>query len=111
MQLKAVSKLGHYKVFANPNQKSELGNQTYTKRCALYSRMQCPSFRGVASKTIKLFLKNTCMGDIELLYRLSMHFNQFFSAKAYFKVCTEVKNNLVAIFSMSIPTIKYYRTL
>ena len=27
-----------------------------------------------------------------------MHFNWFFSAKAYFKVCIEAQNNLVAIF-------------
>ena len=30
--------------------------------------MQCPSLRGVASKAIELFSKNTCVGDIELLY-------------------------------------------
>ena len=40
---------------------------------------------------------------------LSMHFNQFFLAKAYFKVCIEAKKS-DAIFSMSIPTVKYYRT-
>ena len=27
-----------------------------------------------------------------------MHFNWFFSAKVYFKVCIEAQNNLVAIF-------------
>ena len=41
---------------------------------------------------------------------LSMHFNWFFSAKANFKVCIKVQKISVAIFSMSIPTIKYYRT-
>ena len=38
---------------------------------------------------------------------LSMHFNWFFSAKANFKVCIEAQKISVAIFSMSIPTIKY----
>ena len=41
---------------------------------------------------------------------LSMHFNWFFTAKANFKVCIEMQNILVTIFSMSIPTIKYYHT-
>ena len=36
-----------------------------------------------------------------------MHFNWFFSTKAYFKVCIKEQNNSVAIFSISIPTIKY----
>ena len=40
---------------------------------------------------------------------LSVHFNWFFSTKAYFKLCIEVQNILVTIFS-SIPTIEYYRT-
>ena len=36
-----------------------------------------------------------------------MHLNWFFSAKANFKVCIEAQKISVAIFSMSIPTIKY----
>ena len=34
--------------------------------------MQHPSLRGVASKTIELFSKNPCVGDIELLSRLTV---------------------------------------
>ena len=36
--------------------------------------MQCPTLRGVASKTIELFSKNTCVGDIELLLLLLLYY-------------------------------------
>ena len=35
---------GMIKLVASPNQKYELGNLTFTKRCALCSRTQRPSF-------------------------------------------------------------------
>ena len=40
-----------------------------------------------------------------------MHFNQFFSAKANFKVCIEVQKIRLPLFSISIPTIKSTITL
>ena len=37
---------------------------------------------------------------------LELHFSRLLSSKAYFKVCFKCKNS-VAIFFMSIPTVKY----
>ena len=45
-----------------------------------------------------------------VIIALFMHFNWFFSAKANFKVCIEAQKFRSPFFSISIPTIKYYRT-
>ena len=91
------------KLVVNPNRKIELGNQTYTKRCALYSRMQCPSLRVVASKTIELFSKNTCVGDIELYIWL-----QIFVVEN-FRNYTVITKNIIYENFVSIDNSRYYR--
>ena len=57
------------KLVASLNRKCELGNQTYTKRCAVCSRTQHPSLMRLTSRTIELFLKNLCVGILEFVYR------------------------------------------
>ena len=60
---------GMIKLVASPNRKCELGNQTYTKRCALCSRTQCPSEADL--KNDRVISKNMCIGILELVYRRS----------------------------------------
>ena len=49
----------------------------------------------------------TSFSSYNVIIVLSMHFNWFFSTKAYFKVCIKVKIIRPPFLSISIPTIKY----
>ena len=75
------------------------------KRGAVYGRMQCPSLKGVASKTIELFSKNKCMGNIELLYRYPLAT----FLVMYVRISTYVRTYPVVGLSNTIIFVTYVR--